>query len=49
MTQSWSPASWRERPAKHIPADYPDAAELARVEAELRRMPPLVSPARPAA
>jgi len=42
MTQSWSPASWRERPAKHIPADYPDAAELARVEAELRRMPPLV-------
>jgi len=42
MTQRWSPASWRERPAKHIPADYPDAAELARVEAELRRMPPLV-------
>jgi 3-deoxy-7-phosphoheptulonate synthase len=42
MTQRWSPASWRERPAKHIPADYPDAGELARVEGELRRMPPLV-------
>jgi 3-deoxy-7-phosphoheptulonate synthase len=42
MTQRWSPASWRERPAKHIPADYPDPAQVARVEDELRRMPPLV-------
>jgi 3-deoxy-7-phosphoheptulonate synthase len=42
MTQKWSPASWRERPAKHIPADYADPAAVARVEAELRRMPPLV-------
>src|SRR5579859_7515542 len=42
MTQRWSPASWRERPAKHIPADYPDPAQVTRVEAELRRMPPLV-------
>jgi len=42
MTQRWSPASWRERPAKHIPADYPDAAAVTRVEAELRRLPPLV-------
>jgi 3-deoxy-7-phosphoheptulonate synthase len=42
MTQKWSPASWRERPAKHIPADYPYPAEVTRVEAELRRMPPLV-------
>jgi 3-deoxy-7-phosphoheptulonate synthase len=42
MTQRWSPASWRERPAKHIPADYPDTAQVTRVEAELRRMPPLV-------
>ena len=42
MTQRWSPASWRERPARHIPADYPDPAQVARVEGELRRMPPLV-------
>ena len=42
MTQRWSPASWRERPAKHIPADYPDPALVTRVEQELRRMPPLV-------
>jgi 3-deoxy-7-phosphoheptulonate synthase len=42
MTERWSPASWRARPAKHIPADYPDPAEVARVEGELRRMPPLV-------
>jgi len=42
MTQAWSPASWRRRPARHIPADYPDAAAVARVDAELRRMPPLV-------
>ena len=42
MTQRWSPASWRERPARHIPADYPNPAEVTRVETELRRMPPLV-------
>jgi 3-deoxy-7-phosphoheptulonate synthase len=42
MTQKWTPASWRARPAKHIPADYPDPAVLTRVEADLRRMPPLV-------
>ncbi|MBV9995404.1 MAG: 3-deoxy-7-phosphoheptulonate synthase class II [Caulobacteraceae bacterium] len=42
MTQPWTPASWRSLPAKHIPTDYPDASEVARVEAELRRMPPLV-------
>jgi 3-deoxy-7-phosphoheptulonate synthase len=29
-------------PAKHVPDDYPDMAALARVEGELRRMPPLV-------
>ena len=29
-------------PAMHIPADYPDPAALTRVEAELRKMPPLV-------
>ena len=42
MTERWTPASWRQRPAKHIPNDYPDAEALARVEGELRRMPPLV-------
>jgi len=42
MTDRWAPASWREKPAKHIPTDYPDADALARVEIELRRMPPLV-------
>ncbi|HEX6859132.1 MAG TPA: 3-deoxy-7-phosphoheptulonate synthase class II [Caulobacteraceae bacterium] len=42
MTDRWAPASWRAKPAKHIPADYPDAAAVERVEAELRRMPPLV-------
>jgi 3-deoxy-7-phosphoheptulonate synthase len=42
MTDRWTPASWRQRPARHIPADWPDAEALAVVEAELRRMPPLV-------
>jgi len=42
MTEHWTPASWRSKPAKHIPSDYPDTAELSRVETELRRMPPLV-------
>jgi 3-deoxy-7-phosphoheptulonate synthase len=42
MTERWTPTSWRQRPARHIPSDYPDQAALARVEGELRRMPPLV-------
>lgn len=42
MTKRWTPDSWRNKPALHMPADYPDAAELARVEDELRAMPPLV-------
>jgi 3-deoxy-7-phosphoheptulonate synthase len=42
MTDRWTPASWRSLPAKHVPDDYPDAEALARVETELRRMPPLV-------
>jgi 3-deoxy-7-phosphoheptulonate synthase len=42
MTERWTPASWRQRPVRHIPDDYPDAQALARVEGELRRMPPLV-------
>jgi len=40
--ESWSPHSWREKPAKHIPDDYPDPDHLARVEDELSRRPPLV-------
>ncbi|HTI67353.1 MAG TPA: 3-deoxy-7-phosphoheptulonate synthase, partial [Caulobacteraceae bacterium] len=42
MTERWTPSSWRTKPAKHIPADYPDMAALARAEATLRGMPPLV-------
>ena len=42
MTNPWTPASWRERPARHIPADYPDTSALLRVEDTLRGMPPLV-------
>jgi 3-deoxy-7-phosphoheptulonate synthase len=42
MTEHWTPASWRGKPAKHIPSDYPDLAELSRVETQLRKMPPLV-------
>ena len=38
----WTPASWRSRPARQIPSDYPDPAALARVEGELATMPPLV-------
>ena len=42
MTEHWTPASWRGKPAKHIPSDYPDMAALSRVETTLRKMPPLV-------
>ena len=42
MTDRWTPASWRAKPARHVPTDYPDAGAVARVETELRRMPPLV-------
>ena len=42
MTSRWTPSSWRSLPAKHIPSDYPEPAALTAVEAELRRMPPLV-------
>ncbi len=38
----WTPASWRAKPAKHMPTDYPDAAAVANVEQVLRSMPPLV-------
>jgi 3-deoxy-7-phosphoheptulonate synthase len=42
MTERWTPSSWRAKPAKHLPTDYPDPAALERVEATLRTMPPLV-------
>jgi 3-deoxy-7-phosphoheptulonate synthase len=42
MTDRWTPSSWRSKPAKHIPTDYPDAEALARVEQTLRAYPPLV-------
>jgi 3-deoxy-7-phosphoheptulonate synthase len=42
MSEHWTPASWRSKPAKHIPADYPDTDALARAEDALRVMPPLV-------
>lgn len=41
---SWSPDSWRGRPAVQAPI-YPDAAALARVERRLRASPPLVQAA----
>jgi 3-deoxy-7-phosphoheptulonate synthase len=42
MSEHWTPASWRAKPAKHMPTDYPDLAALSRVETTLRGMPPLV-------
>ncbi len=38
---NWSPSSWREKPILQQPT-YPDPEHLKRVEAELRRYPPLV-------
>ena len=37
----WTPASWRDRPIRQMPA-YPDPARLAEVEARLATYPPLV-------
>ncbi|WP_395648139.1 class II 3-deoxy-7-phosphoheptulonate synthase [Terricaulis sp.] len=42
MREKWTPGGWREKPAKHIPTDYPDGDHLARVETQLRSYPPLV-------
>ena len=42
MAKNWSPESWRAKPAKHIPEDYPDQAALGAVETELTSYPPLV-------
>ena len=38
---SWTPHSWREKPALQMPA-YPDPAVLADVENKLSKLPPLV-------
>jgi 3-deoxy-7-phosphoheptulonate synthase len=38
---AWSPDSWRQQPAKHLP-DYPDADHCEQVEEVLRNYPPLV-------
>ncbi|MFN3815098.1 class II 3-deoxy-7-phosphoheptulonate synthase [Brevundimonas sp.] len=42
MNTRWTPDSWRSKPVRHMPTDYPDMAALERVEDELRAMPPLV-------
>ena len=42
MTKTWNPQSWREKPAKHIPNDYPSPERVAEVETTLRNFPPLV-------
>jgi 3-deoxy-7-phosphoheptulonate synthase len=42
MQHKWTPSSWRAKPAKHIPTDYPDGEALSRVETQLRSYPPLV-------
>jgi 3-deoxy-7-phosphoheptulonate synthase len=42
MREKWTPSSWRAKPAKHMPSDYPDASVVNRVEETLRSYPPLV-------
>ena len=41
MSASWSPQSWREKPAQQLPA-YRDESALQDVEAQLANFPPLV-------
>jgi 3-deoxy-7-phosphoheptulonate synthase len=41
MAATWDKTAWRRHERVQMP-DYPDAGALATVEAELRRMPPLV-------
>lgn len=38
---SWSPSSWRDFPIKQVPT-YKDQTKLAKIEARLRSLPPLV-------
>ena len=39
---TWTPSSWRSKPAMHIPDDYPDEAALSDAELRLKGYPPLV-------
>jgi len=41
MTKTWSPDTWRSKPALQMP-NYPDQAALADVEGRLKSYPPLV-------
>jgi 3-deoxy-7-phosphoheptulonate synthase len=41
MTKGWSRSDWRAKPRIQMP-DYPDAAALSAVEAQLAKYPPLV-------
>ncbi len=41
MSKEWKPDSWRDKPAKQLPA-YEDKNRLSEVEAALAKMPPLV-------
>jgi 3-deoxy-7-phosphoheptulonate synthase len=41
MTQSWAPDTWKNKPAKQLPA-YPDASKLAIAQSTIAAMPPLV-------
>ena len=41
MTSNWTKSEWRSKPRVQMP-DYPDAAALAAVEAQLSKYPPLV-------
>ncbi|GEN10407.1 3-deoxy-D-arabinoheptulosonate-7-phosphate synthase [Myxococcus fulvus] len=45
MNRTWNPRTWRQKPVKYMPEDYPDARALTRVEDELSRLPLLVNPA----
>lgn len=40
-SSTWSPESWRSKPAKQLP-DYPDAAAMSDAEKTMAGMPPLV-------
>ena len=39
---TWKPDSWRDKPARHLPTDYPDPHALGAVETALAGYPPLV-------
>jgi 3-deoxy-7-phosphoheptulonate synthase len=40
MPERWTPDGWRNKPVAQLP-EYPDAAEVAAVEAQLASLPPL--------